>query len=89
MSRLFICAENMNGRTVIADSFFSSPIKIAKPFYYSDHTEIMMMTASAGMLDGDDYDIEINVKENASLVLQGSHLPKYLSRAKRAEPFRG
>lgn len=49
----------------------------------------MMMTASAGMLDGDDYDIEINVKENASLVLQGSHLPKYLSRAKRAEPFRG
>lgn len=83
MSRLFICAENMNGRNVIADSFFSSPIKIAKPFYYSDHTEIMMMTASAGMLDGDDYDIEINVKENASLVFTGQSFTKIFKSGKK------
>ena len=76
MSRLYICAENKGGRTVITDSFFSSPIKIAKPFYYADHTEIMMMTASAGMLDGDIYEIEIVVKENASLKFTGQSFTK-------------
>lgn len=76
MSRLYICAENKGGRTVITDSFFSSPIKIAKPFYYADHTEIMMMTASAGILDGDIYEIEIVVKENASLKFTGQSFTK-------------
>lgn len=76
MSRLYICAENKNGRTVITDSFFSSPIKIAKPFYYADRTEIIMMTASAGMLDGDIYEIEIIVKENASLKFTGQSFTK-------------
>ncbi|MBP0965242.1 MAG: urease accessory protein UreD [Oscillospiraceae bacterium] len=76
MSRLYICAENKNGRTVITDSFFSSPIKIAKPFYYPRYTEIMMMTASAGMLDGDIYEIEIVVKENASLKFTGQSFTK-------------
>lgn len=76
MSRLYICAENLNGRTVITDSFFSSPIKIAKPFYRKDHTEIMMMTASAGMLDGDEYDIEIIVKSGAALKFTGQSFTK-------------
>ncbi|MGN0666322.1 MAG: urease accessory protein UreD [Huintestinicola sp.] len=76
MSRLYICAEPKNGRTVITDSYFSSPIKIAKPFYHTDHTEIMMMTASAGMLDGDNYDIEIIVKGGASLKFTGQSFTK-------------
>ena len=76
MSRLYICAENKGGRTVITDCFFSSPIKIAKPFYYAEHTEIMMMTASAGMLDGDIYEMEIVVKENASLKFTGQSFTK-------------
>ncbi|MBP1561436.1 MAG: urease accessory protein UreD [Oscillospiraceae bacterium] len=76
MSRLYLCAEKRGGRTVIADSFFSSPIKIAKPFYRDDHTEVMMMTASAGMLDGDNYDIEIHVKSGASLKFTGQSFTK-------------
>lgn len=76
MSRLFVCAENRGGKTVAADCFFSAPLKIAKPFYYADHTELMMMTASAGMLDGDHYDIEIIVKENASLKFTGQSFTK-------------
>ncbi|MGN1423348.1 MAG: urease accessory protein UreD [Oscillospiraceae bacterium] len=76
VSRLYICAENKGGRTIISDSFFSAPIKIAKPFYRTDHTEIMMMTASAGMLDGDFYDIEIIVKKGASLKFTGQSFTK-------------
>lgn len=83
MSRLYICAENKDGRTVINDSFFSSPIKIAKPFYLTDHTEIMMMTAAAGMLDGDNYDIEMIVKRGASLKFTGQSFTKIFKAGKK------
>lgn len=67
MSTLKLNAENINGKTVITHYEFTSPLKVMNPFYYKDYTEICMMAASAGMLEGDTYDIEINVKENASL----------------------
>lgn len=67
MSRLLINAENRSGRTVITKSEFTSPLKIARPFYHDKYTEIIMMSASAGMLDGDTYDIEIAVGEGAAL----------------------
>lgn len=67
MSTLKLTAENRNGRTVISQSEFTSPLKIANPFYRDGYTEVMMMAASAGILEGDEYDIEITVRENASL----------------------
>ena len=67
MSILKLTAESRNGRTVIADTQFTSPLKIANPFYRDDHTEVMMMAASAGILEGDHYDIELTVKSGASL----------------------
>lgn len=67
MSILKLTAENRNGRTVIADTEFTSPLKIANPFYRDEHTEVMMMAASAGILEGDHYDIELTVKSGASL----------------------
>ncbi len=76
MSRLFLKAENYNGKTVISDSFFTAPIKIAKPFYCDNYTEVMMMTASAGILEGDFYDIEIHATENTSLRLTGQSYTK-------------
>lgn len=76
MSRLFLRAENFNGKTVISDSFFTAPIKIAKPFYCDNYTEVMMMTASAGILEGDFYDIEIHATENTSLRLTGQSYTK-------------
>ncbi|MGN0592170.1 MAG: urease accessory protein UreD [Ruminococcus sp.] len=76
MSRLFLKAENIHGRTVISDSFFTAPIKIAKPFYYDSVTEVMMMAASAGILEGDFYDIEIQVMKKASFKLTGQSYTK-------------
>lgn len=76
MSELYIKAEKSNGRTVISDYRFTSPIKIAKPFYREDHTEIMMMAAAAGMLEGDFYNISIDVGENSSLTFTGQSYTK-------------
>lgn len=67
MSILRLTAESRNGRTVISHSEFTAPLKIASPFYRDGCTEVMMMAASAGILEGDEYDIEITVRENASL----------------------
>ncbi|MGN1303585.1 MAG: urease accessory protein UreD [Oscillospiraceae bacterium] len=76
MSELYLRAENNGGRTVISDSRFTSPIKIAKPFYRDDHTEVMMMTASAGILEGDRYDIGISAGKDTALKFTGQSYTK-------------
>lgn len=87
MSRLFIRAENENGKTVISDCEFTSPIKIAKPFYRENFTEIIMMTASAGMLDGDIYDIEIKVCSGAKLKFTGQSFTKIFKSGEKGGVF--
>lgn len=76
MSRLYLRAERQGERTVITESSFTSPLKIAVPFYRGDFTEVMMMSASAGMLEGDDYDIRIHVCEGAALKFTGQSFDK-------------
>lgn len=76
MSRLYLRAEKHRDRTVITESTFTAPLKIASPFYHRDYTEIMMMSASAGMLEGDEYDIRIHVCEGASLKFTGQSYNK-------------
>lgn len=76
MSRLYLCADTYNGRTVISDSFFTAPFKTAMPFYHNTCTEVMIMTASAGLLDGDECDIEIYVKSGAVLKVTGQSYTK-------------
>ena len=66
MSTLKLTAEKRNGRTVITNTEFTSPLKIANPFYRDNCTEVMMMAASAGILEGDHYDIEMTDKSGAS-----------------------
>ena len=67
MSILRLTARKKGDQTIITDSYFTAPLKIANPFYYKDHTEVMMMAASAGILEGDSYHIEINVEKGAFL----------------------
>lgn len=76
MSYLYLKTEYKNNRTIINDSFFNSPLKIAKPFYHENFTEIMMMTASAGILENDFYDIKIDITENSKLKFSGQSYTK-------------
>lgn len=76
MSELRIRAEADGGRTVITDHSFSAPLKIARPFYHGGMTEIMQMSASAGLLEGDEQDIRISVGENAVLRYTGQSFTK-------------
>lgn len=83
MSILSLTAEYSDGRTVITDSSFTSPLKIAVPFYRNGFTEVMMMAASAGMLEGDIYGIDITVRENASLRFTGQSYTKIFKADKK------
>lgn len=76
MSRLYLKSENFNSKTVISDCIFTAPIKVAKPFCYENYIEVMMMTASAGILEGDFYDTEIEVCESSALKFTGQSYTK-------------
>lgn len=82
MSKLYIRAEEKEKITVISESLFSSPLKIAKPFYHENYTETMMMTASAGILDGDFYDIRLDVNDKAKLKFTGQSYTKLFKAVK-------
>lgn len=59
-----ICGEK-NGATYIKDSFFIAPFKIMKPFLYGTKgIKIMILSASAGIMEGDRQNINIEAEEN-------------------------
>ena len=59
-----ICAEK-NGKTYIKNSFFTAPFKIMKPFLYETKgIKIMTLSASAGIMEGDRQNINIETEEN-------------------------
>ncbi|MGN0650430.1 MAG: urease accessory protein UreD [Oscillospiraceae bacterium] len=76
MSSLYLRAEKRNERTIIAQSSFTAPLKITKPFYMDDCTKVILMAASPGMLDGDSYDISVEVNSGASLCFTGQSYTK-------------
>jgi urease accessory protein len=54
----------------MADCSFSSPLKIAKPFYRDNgYTELMIMCASPGMLSGDCFDMQFDLGENTKTII--------------------
>ena len=68
VSKLNITAENKNGKTILRDVFFTAPYKIAKPFPEKDGgLRIIVMTASAGILEGDEHLVKIDIGNNAKL----------------------
>jgi urease accessory protein len=54
----------------MADCSFSSPLKIAKPFYRDNgYTELMIMCASPGMLSGDRFDMQFDLGPNTKTII--------------------
>lgn len=60
-----------NGKTIIEDSYFTAPLKILKPFYSEDNKKmrLCLLNVSAGVLEGDKYNIDINVAKECNLYL--------------------
>jgi len=70
LSELSISTVFQNGKTVMSDCFFTSPFKIAKPFYRDNgYTEFMLMCASPGILAGDKYDMRFDLADNTKTII--------------------
>lgn len=77
-SLLFIKTKLSNNKTIIEDSYFTAPFKIAKPFYnYEDNVvNLVVMCASAGIMEGDCYRINMEIGKGSAISLQGQSFSK-------------
>lgn len=67
-SKFHITASYKNDKSYISDSYYSQPLKMMNPFKWREHgIKVYMMSSAPGLLEGDQYDIQINVEENAEL----------------------
>lgn len=69
ISELRLTAACKDGKTVLRDCYFRAPFKVMKPFYPDggERMEIMVMSASAGIMAGDRQQIRIRAEKGARL----------------------
>jgi urease accessory protein len=72
IARLHVTAGVSDSRTYLKKSFFTNPLKIADiTENKNDHClQLMLMSSSPGILDGDQYQIKIDLEEDSSLQLK-------------------
>ncbi len=74
ISQVKLVTELREGKTVLKDVAFTAPFKIMQPFYLSDdYMQVMVLTASAGIMEGDVQNFDIHVGKGSKL--------EYLSQA--------
>lgn len=67
-SQVRIATKLKNERAVLEDVYFTAPFKIMRPFYKTpDSLQVMMMTASSGVMEGDVQDFSFHIGSGTSL----------------------
>ncbi len=51
-------------KTTLKSSYFTAPFKVISPFYKDDMASLVVMSSSAGIMEGDHQHINITVGEN-------------------------
>ena len=72
VSSLRIEVEERDGQSFLRDAYVTQPFRIVPVGQYKSDgaAYLMIMSSSPGILSGDEYDIQVNLKENARLQLQ-------------------
>ena len=61
-------AAGKNGRTLLKDLSFTAPFKVMEPFVWDDGlTQVMVLAASAGIMEGDRQEFSLSVESGAAL----------------------
>lgn len=79
MGYLYIETACADKKTVVKDSRFTAPFKITKPFTDGETVEIMIMQASAGILEGDSHELEFKIGAGSHAVITGQSYTKLFS----------
>ena len=71
-SQLYIKVKDLNGKTYLEDSYFTAPFKIAKPFFDGADgvMSLMVMSSSAGVMEGDTYRIDVQLDKDTKVRLE-------------------
>ena len=77
-SVLYIKAKAINEKTYLQDSYFTAPFKIAKPFFEGDDgvMSLMIMSSSAGVMEGDNYRLDVELDKDAKVKLESQSYQK-------------
>ena len=70
-SRIVVSTEQEGPRTMLKESYYNAPYKVVhygSPLFHS-HLELIIMSSSPGVLDGDELDMAVHVRENCRLRL--------------------
>ncbi len=62
-------SENHNNKTVVTDMFFTPPYKTCVPFYENNRAKVVIMSCTAGILSGDNLEINISTGDNCDLTV--------------------
>lgn len=81
-SRLYLETEVRDKKTYIKDVFFKAPYKIMSPFTdeKTGGIQIMLMSASAGLLAGDTFESDLVLVKILKLSIHLKAMIKYLTR---------
>ncbi len=60
---------NKRNRTILDQRYHTAPLKISKTFTVDDELMVYMMDASPGIMDGDLYDMQWNLKPKSKVML--------------------
>ena len=76
-SKVFLKAENKNGKTILEDVHFTAPYKIMRPFEKKDGSiEVMLMAASAGIMEGDCQEFQFQIGHGAKVEFRSQSYEK-------------
>lgn len=70
-------ASLKDGKTILSDKFYTQPFKLMKPFHIKkDMMTVMMQSASAGILRGDEQELTFVVNEGAKMEITAQSFEK-------------
>lgn len=76
-SVLKIETETKHEKTILSDSYFTPPFKLLKPFYGKNNImRLCLVNVSPGVLEGDNYNITVNLRKGSLLELYSQSYSK-------------
>ena len=65
LSRLQLTTEVRGEKTIVTDRYFTAPFKVLPPFASGDGIQIMVLSVSAGMMEGDEQQLDFTIGEGS------------------------
>ncbi|PAF51597.1 urease accessory protein UreD [Helicobacter sp. 13S00477-4] len=66
----------LNGKCIIEDTFFTPPLKLMSPFYEDDTANIMLISVSAGLMEGDHQEMDFDIGQDCKVKLTSQSFEK-------------